>query len=88
MDGKGPEYGANYGDPNCFAAGDPTILPNNNGIKVGTQFQNGNPSGSNTDAECAKHYAPKLTFPAHTAPLDIKFTKNGSTAYIPFHGSW
>lgn len=31
-----------------------------------------------------------LTIPpkAHTAPLDIKFTKDGKLGYITFHGSW
>jgi hypothetical protein len=37
---------------------------------------------------CQSRQAPKLCFPAHTAPLDIKFNANGTAAYVPFHGSW
>jgi glucose/arabinose dehydrogenase len=29
-----------------------------------------------------------VTFPAHWAPLDMKFNANGSTAWITAHGSW
>lgn len=83
-----PQRGANYGYPECFSAWDPSVLPNNANIKVGTQFLIGTPSGSNTDAMCLQRQAPRLTFPSHTAPLDVKFSRNGTAAYIAFHGSW
>ncbi|KAH7310054.1 soluble quino protein glucose/sorbosone dehydrogenase [Rhexocercosporidium sp. MPI-PUGE-AT-0058] len=83
-----PQRGANYGYPSCFSAWDPSVLPNNANIKVGTQFLIGDPSGSNTDAMCLQRQAPRLTFPSHTAPLDVKFNRNGTAAYIAFHGSW
>ncbi|KAH6715114.1 hypothetical protein BKA61DRAFT_643028 [Leptodontidium sp. MPI-SDFR-AT-0119] len=83
-----PQRGANYGYPACFSAWDPSVLPNNANIKVGTQFLIGDPSGSNTDAMCLQRQAPRLTFPSHTAPLDVKFNRNGTAAYIAFHGSW
>lgn len=57
------------------------------GMKVGDQFT---PSTSDvtTDSVCQDHFvAPRLTWPAHTAPLDIKFTPDGSEAFISFHGS-
>ncbi|KAF2827652.1 soluble quino protein glucose dehydrogenase [Ophiobolus disseminans] len=37
---------------------------------------------------CSSRVPPKLCFPAHIAPLDIKFNPNGSAAYVSFHGSW
>ncbi|CZT50154.1 related to L-sorbosone dehydrogenase [Rhynchosporium secalis] len=83
-----PQRGLNYGYPSCFAAWDPSVLPNNANIKVGTQFLIGDPSDSNTDALCLQRQGPRLTFPSHTAPLDVKFNRNGTAAYIAFHGSW
>jgi hypothetical protein len=66
------------------------VIPNAaaQNLKVGTPFVIGTPSGSNTDAMCQARKAPKLCFPSHTAPLDIKFNKNGTAGYVPFHGSW
>ncbi|KAF2713167.1 glucose sorbosone dehydrogenase [Pleomassaria siparia CBS 279.74] len=84
--GTSPVRGANYGYPECFAAWDPSVIPNNaNGkIKVGTQFA----IGTGSDATCARRVAPKLCFPAHTAPLGVEFNPKSSAAYITFHGSW
>ena len=77
------ERGANYGYPDCFAAW------KMNNIPVGTQFAIDSPSGGSTDATCAStKMAPKLTFPSHTAPLDVKFRADGTAAFISFHGSW
>lgn len=86
-DTTGAQYKANYGYPSCFAAWDPSTL-GGSGTKVGTQLAIDASVGASTDADCAKKYAPRLVFPAHTAPLDIKFKKDGSAAYITFHGSW
>lgn len=74
--------GGNYGYPNCFAAWNATELPNNTNITTGTQFAN----ASSFDYLCSNVTAPRLTFEAHMAPLDIKF--NDSTAFVTFHGSW
>ncbi|KAK3401946.1 hypothetical protein B0T20DRAFT_346317 [Sordaria brevicollis] len=48
-----------------------------------------------SDTSCSDNFVPpRLTFPAHTAPLDIKFShstngnNNQTLAYITFHGSW
>lgn len=87
-DTKSPERGANFGYPQCFSAWDPSVLPANSNIKVGTQFLIVDASGSNTDAMCLQRQAPRLTFTSHTAPLDVKFNRNGTVAYIAFHGSW
>ncbi|EGZ68130.1 soluble quinoprotein glucose dehydrogenase [Neurospora tetrasperma FGSC 2509] len=48
---------------------------------------------SDTSCSSTNFIPPRLTFPAHTAPLDIKFSNgNGNQslglAYISFHGSW
>jgi hypothetical protein len=83
--------GKNYGYPNCFAAWDPSVLVPNNNIKVGTQFHICTPgdSGNTTDEFCqTERVAPRITFKAHIAPLDIKFNDKGTAAYISFHGSW
>jgi glucose/arabinose dehydrogenase len=87
-DTKSPQFGANYGYPLCIVARDPTILPANTEIQIGTQFVYGTVGGTNTDASCADKLAPRLTFPAHTAPIDLKFTATGNALYITFHGSW
>ncbi|QIX02148.1 hypothetical protein AMS68_007665 [Peltaster fructicola] len=78
----------NYGYPSCLAAWSPGDIPNFNG-SVGTQFAIDFPNGTNaTDASCAQHTAPRLTFQAHMAPLDILFNPSGTAAWITFHGSW
>ncbi|KAF2019529.1 soluble quino protein glucose dehydrogenase [Aaosphaeria arxii CBS 175.79] len=84
LSGTSSERGANYGYPECFAAWDPSVIPNNQNIKVGTQFA----IGSGNDATCAQRVAPKLCFPSHTAPLSVGFNRNSTAAYITFHGSW
>lgn len=78
--------GGNYGYPNCFAAWNATELPNHADIVTGTQFAN----ESSLDHLCSTQNitAPRLTFEAHMAPLDIVFTKDGSTGFVTFHGSW
>jgi hypothetical protein len=83
-DPSNPLIGANFGYPACFSTWDPTTLGNTVGTQTTIDASVGNPS----QAECAKRIAPKLVFLAHTAPVDIKFKKDGSAAYITFHGSW
>jgi hypothetical protein len=83
-DSSNPLIGANFGYPACFSTWDPTTL----GTTVGTQTTIDTSVGNPTQADCAKRIAPKLVFPAHTAPVDIKFKKDRSATYITFHGSW
>lgn len=79
--------GANYGYPSCLAVWD-TNIPEIGNMKVGDQFTP-SPNDTFSDATCASEYiSPRLTFQAHTAPLDIKFAPDGSEAYVTFHGSW
>ncbi|KAF2002884.1 soluble quino protein glucose dehydrogenase [Amniculicola lignicola CBS 123094] len=83
------EQGRNYGYPTCYAAWDVDEIPNNDQIQVGTQFAIGNQNSTNNDTLCQNdRVAPRLTFAAHMAPLDIKFNTNGTAAWISFHGSW
>jgi len=45
--------------------------------------------GDVDDARCARDFVPpRLTFKAHMAPLDIKFSPDGTLAYVTWHGSW
>lgn len=86
LNGTTDNQGGNYGYPDCYAVWDPSASGLNS-FQIGDQFT---PSTSEvtTDSVCRDNYvAPRLTFPAHTAPLDIKFLPDGSEAYISFHGS-
>ncbi|KAI1134646.1 soluble quino protein glucose dehydrogenase [Hypoxylon sp. FL0543] len=98
-DADNPLKGKNYGYPACFAAWQTTDIPSNVGITVGSQF--GGVAGTpfeqvtaretleDVDEFCrTQRQGPSLVFPAHTAPLDIKFKEDGSAAYVSFHGSW
>jgi glucose/arabinose dehydrogenase len=79
--------GLNFGYPSCVPAWDPQNV-GISGLLVGGLFK---PDGvPNVDAnECANNrMTGRLHFHAHTAPLDIKFNKNSTAAYIAFHGSW
>ncbi|PMD55638.1 soluble quino protein glucose dehydrogenase, partial [Hyaloscypha bicolor E] len=81
------DQGGNYGYPYCFALWNISI-PELGTMKVGSQFaltQNAtiNDTFCNND-----RVAPRLTFFAHMAPLDIKFLPNGTEAFVTFHGSW
>lgn len=83
------EQGRNYGYPSCYAAWNVSEIPQNEGISVGTQFAIGNQNATVNDTFCQRdRQAPRLTFPAHTAPLDIKFNSAGNAAWVTFHGSW
>ncbi|KAL8839484.1 MAG: hypothetical protein Q9170_001707 [Blastenia crenularia] len=80
--------GSNYGYPHCFSAWVPEDLPLNEDIKVGTQFAMGNQNSTINDTFCANQIAPRLTFQAHMAPLDMKFNNSAAEAWVTFHGSW
>ncbi|TVY33621.1 L-sorbosone dehydrogenase [Lachnellula subtilissima] len=79
--------GGNYGYPYCFALYN-TSIPNLGKLKVGSQFSLDQNSTINDTFCQEEHTAPRLTFQAHMAPLDIKFQPNGTEAYISLHGSW
>lgn len=86
---KSDQQGGNYGYPSCYAAWNVGEIPSNNGLQVGTQFAIGNQNATVNDTFCREdRVAPRLTFAAHMAPLDIKFNDNGTAAWVTFHGSW
>ncbi|KAF2842549.1 soluble quino protein glucose dehydrogenase [Patellaria atrata CBS 101060] len=81
--------GKNYGYPVCFAAWDVDSIPGNDDIHVGDQFAIGEQNSTVNDTICSEdRIAPRLTFEAHTAPLDLVFNEGGTEAWVSFHGSW
>ncbi len=82
------QQGGNYGYPSCFAAWAVDDIPENDNLTVGSQFAIGDQDDSVNDAVCAERVPPRLTFPAHTAPLNMLFNEDGTSAWVSFHGSW
>jgi|TARA_R110002003_G_scaffold28_17_gene1671 glucose/arabinose dehydrogenase len=81
--------GGNYGYPSCFAAWNVTEIPDNAGLQTGSNFAIGNQNETVNDDFCREdRIAPRITFDAHMAPLDIKFNTNGTGAWVTMHGSW
>ena len=73
-----------YGYPSCFTIWDPTAVQ---GLKTGDQFVQ--QAGDYDDARCASEsIPPRLSFQAHSAPIDAVFDPAGENLYITFHGSW
>ncbi|EME49000.1 hypothetical protein DOTSEDRAFT_162972 [Dothistroma septosporum NZE10] len=90
LDGtQSSNQGRDFGYPECFAAWQPQDIPGFTGV-VGEQFAIGVPNATLNDTTCdaSNRQAPRLTFQAHTAPLDILFNDAGTAAWITFHGSW
>jgi hypothetical protein len=78
--------GLNFGYPSCVPAWDTNI--GINGLLVGSLFKPDGVPNVNAD-DCANNrMTGRLHFNPHTAPLDIKFNKDSTSAYIAFHGSW
>lgn len=86
LNGSTEHQGGNYGYPDCFTLWDPSI-PDVGNLKVGEQFASKQSSTVNDTTCIQDRVAPRLAFPAHTAPLDIAFSADGTAAYIAFHGS-
>lgn len=79
--------GGNYGYPYCFALWN-TSIPNVGDLKVGSQFSLDQNITVNDTFCTDEHVAPRLTFQAHMAPLDLIFQPNGTAAFVSMHGSW
>jgi glucose/arabinose dehydrogenase len=72
-----PLQGRNFGYPTCFAAWDAGVV---RGLSTGDQFAL-ETNATFTDATCQQRFErPRLSFQAHTAPLDIKFYRPEGTA--------
>lgn len=57
-------------------------------FKTGDQFVV-TPNASFTDLSCSSRATPpRLTFQAHSAPINAVFDSAGENLYITFHGSW
>jgi len=84
-----PNQGRNFGYPECYSAWNVSAIPDFNGT-VGDQFAIGDLNSTINDTSCnaENRQAPRLTFQAHMAPLDILFNAAGTAAWVTFHGSW
>jgi glucose/arabinose dehydrogenase len=83
------QQGGNYGYPICYAAWNVSEIPDNEDITTGSQFAIGSQNDTVNDENCRDdHIAPRTTFQAHMAPIDIKFNTNGTGAWVTFRGSW
>lgn len=81
------DLGGNYGYPLCYAIWGTADFPDLGDLKTGDQFPGAETSTLSDESCNADYVAPRLTFQAHTAPLDILFNKDGSHAFVSFHGS-
>lgn len=76
-----------YGYPTCFTVWDPSVITDTD-FSVGEQFVTA-PNSTFNDTTCVElSQPPRLSFQAHSAPLDCKFDADNTTLYITFHGSW
>lgn len=76
-----------YGYPTCFTVWDGSVFPDGAPI-TGSQFLP-SPNSTYTDATCNNDsVAPRLSFQAHSAPMDGKFDADGANMYVTLHGSW
>ncbi|KAF7561532.1 hypothetical protein G7046_g2616 [Stylonectria norvegica] len=92
LNGSKTDQGGNYGYPQCLTVWSTDNFPDLGDLKTGDQFPkdaSGDEVTALSDDQCRDDkVAPVLAFQAHTAPLDIKFTDNGTEAFVSFHGSW
>lgn len=78
-----PQKGLNFGYPSCVPAWNSQLLGNS--LQVGDLFS---PDGVPQASDCSQRAKGRIHFPPHTAPLDVTFNANGTSAYVAFHGSW
>ncbi|KAI1122926.1 soluble quino protein glucose dehydrogenase [Nemania abortiva] len=77
-----------FGYPTCFTVWEPSLFKDTTALKTGSQFVV-SPNATFNDESCAGvANPPRLSFPAHIAPIGSVFDKNGTNLYITFHGSW
>lgn len=75
-----------YGYPTCFTVGDPKEIPNTT-FSMGDQFVL-SPTNKINDSSCiGRSVPPRLTFPAHSAPLDAKFDSGFQNLWVTLHGA-
>ncbi|KAI1799216.1 soluble quino protein glucose dehydrogenase [Daldinia bambusicola] len=77
-----------FGYPTCFTVWEASNFRDNTALKTGSQFVV-SPNSTFNDASCVgKSNPPRLSFPAHMAPISNGFDAKGENLYITFHGSW
>ncbi|ORY62416.1 soluble quino protein glucose/sorbosone dehydrogenase [Pseudomassariella vexata] len=80
-----------FGYPTCFTVWDGSVIQDAT-LKTGDQMvvtSSGGANASFPDAMCAeKSIPPRLSFPAHTAPITNVFDADGTNMYVTLHGSW
>ncbi|KAI0013855.1 soluble quino protein glucose dehydrogenase [Xylariaceae sp. FL0662B] len=80
-----PNY---FGYPTCFTVWEPSAITDNTALKTGSQFVV-SPNNTFKDENCDEvSIPPRLSFPAHIAPITNVFDPAGENLYITFHGSW
>jgi len=76
-----------YGYPTCFTVWSPSVIKDKT-FAIGDQFVL-TPNSTFNDTTCTtRSTPPRLSFQAHSAPLDSQFDPTFSTLYVSFHGSW
>ncbi|KAH7312226.1 soluble quino protein glucose/sorbosone dehydrogenase [Stachybotrys elegans] len=88
LNGSSEHQGGNYGYPYCYAIWSTENFPELGDLETGDQFPRTETRTLNDESCNADYVAPRLSFQAHVAPLDIKFTEDASEAFVSFHGSW
>ncbi|KAI8952826.1 hypothetical protein F4801DRAFT_539466 [Xylaria longipes] len=77
-----------FGYPTCFTVWEPSLFKDTTSLKTGSQFVV-SPNTTFNDASCdGISNPPRLSFPAHIAPIGSVFDKNATNLYVTFHGSW
>jgi len=76
-----------YGYPTCFTVWNPAVITDKR-FAIGDQLVL-SPNASFNDDTCkTQSTPPRLSFQAHSAPLDAQFNANFTSLYVSFHGSW
>ena len=76
-----------YGYPTCFTVWEGEDFPDGNPA-TGSQFVL-EPNSTFSDQTCEERaVAPRLSFRAHSAPLDAKFDRDNTNLFVSLHGSW
>ncbi|KAI5860598.1 soluble quino protein glucose dehydrogenase [Durotheca rogersii] len=77
-----------FGYPTCFTVWEASNFRDNTALRTGSQFVV-TPNSTFNDASCVgRSNPPRLSFPAHMAPISNAFDAQGLNLYITFHGSW
>ncbi|ODA75870.1 hypothetical protein RJ55_08511 [Drechmeria coniospora] len=72
----------------CYGRGDAARIPYEASIRTATQFPGLYGTRTLSDGPCNSRYlGPRLAFAPLSAPLDIKFNRDGSSAFVSFYGT-